>query len=186
MKLLILFPAIERGGAEEHSLTQARFAVKQGWEVHAGFSWRPQTESLIRDFEEAGVTCHKLEIGSEQITSYRIIRESIKFFRTYFFLRRIRPNVVLLGLPSPFSGFGPLMACGFLRIPVLVVFHLIIQRYNLKKLRTDFYRWAKARNQLWVSVSDNNKQWADRINSIHLLVSRIRRNYRVDTIVMEK
>ncbi len=158
MKLLILFPAIERGGAEEHSLIQARSAVKRGWEVHVGFSWRPQTETLVRDFKEAGVSCHRLEIGNDRFAAYRLIRESIQFLRTYIFLKRIRPDAVLCGLPSPFSGFGSVMACGLLRVPALVVFHSISQRYRLTDLRARFYQWAKARNQCWVSVSGNNRR----------------------------
>lgn len=158
MKLLIMFPAIERGGAEEHSLVHARFAVQQGWEVHVAFSWRTQTASLIRDFKEAGVACHKLEIGNESISAYPLISECIKFIRTYIFLKWIKPDVILFGLPNPFSAFGPLMACGLLRIPTLIVFHLIDRQYHLTNLRTKFYQWAKARSQLWVSVSDNNRR----------------------------
>src|SRR3989304_6952115 len=61
MRLLVMVPSRERGGAERYALKIATAAAKQ-WEVHAAIPNTRGTESLIADFKATGIPCHPFRI----------------------------------------------------------------------------------------------------------------------------
>lgn len=156
MKLLMLLPAEARGGAEEQSLTIARAAVARGWQVHAGVPALPGMASLKQDFVAAGITCHSLAIA-ETLTRWRHLADMQRMLRTIWALLTIKPDVVLIALPSLIVGAGSILACGLLRVPTAVVFHSTPVRVSFGR-RLKAYAWARARNQQWIAVCENSRE----------------------------
>ena len=163
MKLLIIFPSTQRGGAEEYALKIARGVLQSGWEVHTAFPKTAQTLSLINEFTEQNAKYHQLNIADVCGNKFASLKTSLsRLFKTFRLLLKVKPDVVLLNLPAHHLGFVILWLCGFLRIPTAVVFHLIAfpASFSLNKLRA--YHWAKARNQQWITISDYNREYLAR------------------------
>jgi glycosyltransferase involved in cell wall biosynthesis len=78
--------------------------------------------------------------------------------RTIAFLLKIKPDVIQLNLPYPDRCLGPLIACGLLKIPTAVVFQLVPPQFSLTPTILKIYNWARARNQQWIAISNNNRQ----------------------------
>ena len=163
MKLLIIFPSTQRGGAEEYTLKIARGVLQSGWEVHTAFPKTSETLSLIDDFTRQDIKYHQLniaDVGDNKFASFKV--SLLRLSTTYQLLLKIKPDVVLLNLPAHHLGFIVLWLCGLLRIPTAVVFHLIAfpASFSPNKLRA--YHWAKARNQKWITISDYNRKYLAR------------------------
>ena len=163
MKLLIIFPSTQRGGAEEYTLKIATGILKLGWEIHTAFPQTAETLSLIDDFTRQNIKYHRLDIadiGSNKFTSFTASLS--RLFKIYRLLLKIKPDVVLLNLPAHHLGFIVLWVCGLLKVPTAVVFHLIAfpASFSTNKLRA--YHWAKARNQQWITISDYNRKYLAR------------------------
>lgn len=159
MKLLTLFPSTLRGGAEEQALTLASAATKAGWEVHTAFPKVPETVSLIEDFQAAGIHYHPLDIADTNVRELKKVGEYLpQLTRTVALLLKIKPDIVQLNLPYPDRCFGPLVACGLLKIPTAVVFQLVPPQFSLTPTILKIHGWARARNQQWIAISENNRQ----------------------------
>jgi glycosyltransferase involved in cell wall biosynthesis len=179
MKLLLIMPSDKRGGVEEHGLKIGTAAVQAAWDVHAAFPKTGGMETLIKDLQEAGVSYHPLKIAETTIPSlaeisrrhqalFPILRQLLvprlkfdtakipHFFRTLQLLRRLKPEVVLINLPWADYGLGSILACALLKIPTLVVFHLIPYPLRLGTFKQRLYRWAHGRKQAWIGVSAGN------------------------------
>jgi glycosyltransferase involved in cell wall biosynthesis len=81
-----------------------------------------------------------------------------QFTRTLWLLLRTRPDVVLLNLSWPTFGLGIILACGALRIPSAVVFHLHPFPFFFRRAKLKAYRWARMRSQRWITVSESNRK----------------------------
>ena len=160
MKLLIIFPSTQRGGTEEHALTIASAAVEEGWEVHAAFPKTNQTTSLIQDLHKKGVDYHRLVIGEDTNTQgvAKVIQPWQRVAETFALLIKVKPDLVMFELPSPHHCFTSIMLCGLLRIPTVVVFHLIAFELSFSQSKLKAYAWAKSRNQKWMTVSEYNRK----------------------------
>ncbi|MCU0532595.1 MAG: glycosyltransferase family 4 protein [Hydrococcus sp. Prado102] len=159
MKLLVVFPSTIRGGAEEHALTLASAAAKEGWEVRAAFPKSEETKSLIEDFQTAGIDYHPLDIADTNVRELKKVGDYLpQLARTMAFLLKIKPDVIQLNLPYPDRCLGPLIACGLLKIPTAVVFQLVPPQFSLTPTILKVYDWARARNQQWIAISNNNRQ----------------------------
>lgn len=161
MKLLIIFPTTQRGGAEEYTLKIAKGALQQGWEIHTAFPKTPETISLINDFTEQSIKYHQLNIadveGGNKLT---LLKASLfRLLRTGKLLLKIKPDVVLLNLSAHHLGFIVLWLCGCLKIPTAVVFHLIPFPASFSQSKLSAYNWAKARNQEWITISNYNRKY---------------------------
>lgn len=155
-RLLIAFPSPVRGGAEDYTLTIARAARARGWEVIAGFPYRHTTESLVRDFRSLGVLYHPLEI-CELGDKRGQAKPRKRITRTLRYLRRFKPDAVLLELPGAQFGFGPLLACAITKTPVVAVYQLVRDDIVYGPLRRWFYRMLMRRRLRWVAVSEHNR-----------------------------
>lgn len=153
MKLLIVTPGPSRGGTEEYALTVSKGAVAMGWDVHAAFPHTAMTESYRADYIEAGVRCHKLNLHR---VGHRAYRDGVNLAKSLLLLLRLRPDVVLINLPWPHAAVGPVAACAALRIPTVVVFHLVAKDMIIHPMIGKLLTWARQRNQRWVAVSDFN------------------------------
>ena len=160
MKLLIIFPSEIRGGAEEYALTIGKSAVQKGWEVDAAFPKTQETESLIKDFQETGITYHPLDIIPVEGKHLKLFREHIPhFYRSFSLLKKLNPNVIHLNIPWPYWCFDTLLACSCLNIPTVVTFHLFVRKFSYSKLRLKLYQWAYSRRQKWIAISKNNRNF---------------------------
>lgn len=154
MKLLVIFPSTQRGGVEAYALTIATAAVKEGWEVHTAFPKTEGTASLIQDFQLQGVNYHRLEIAEKSTNKLTtVVKYFLHLLRTVLLLRKIKPDVIQINLPWADYCLGSILACGLLKIPTVVVFHLIPYRFSISSIRLKLYAWARARNQQWMAIS---------------------------------
>ncbi|MGH8001007.1 MAG: glycosyltransferase family 4 protein [Brasilonema sp.] len=159
MRLLVIFPSTNRGGTEEYALTLASAAAQGKWEVHAAFPQTEGTESLIQDFKTRGIHYHSLNIANGNVCELKKIGKYLpQLALTMALLLKLRPDVVQLNLPYPDHCLGSLLACGLLRIPTAVVFHLIPKQYSLTDKLLRVYAWARKRNQQWIAISENNRK----------------------------
>ena len=161
MKLLLLLPSIEYGGAEMYACTICAEAIKKGWEVHAAFPEKSGTLKLIKKLNGIGVRYRKSEI-QEPITQGRCFikkkNQLLRFFKTLIILHKVNPDSVLLVLPWVTYGYEIIIACALLRFPSTVVFQLIAKKEYFGLLKRKIYQWALNQNQQWVTVSENNRQ----------------------------
>ena len=160
MKLLSIFPSTTRGGAENYALTIASAAAKEGWDVQAAFPKTQGTASLIQDFQKNGITYYPLNIAPVGGRHFKLFREHLPhFFKTISLLTKLKPEAVHLSLPWPERGVDTILACGQLKIPTIVVFQLFPHLYSYSSSRLKAYAWARSRNQQWVAISENNRQF---------------------------
>lgn len=160
MKLLILFPSLARGGLEEFCLVAAAFAVKQGWDVHVAFPQGDELATLVQDFETHGVRYHPLNIAERENQFGRGLHLPW-LLRTLWLLLHLRPNVVHISLPYPNLCLSSILACALLRFPTIVRFGLVppnIETVGVGPRRIKLYQWAHARNQKWITISENNRE----------------------------
>lgn len=177
--ILLIIPSVQRGGVEEHGLKIATAAMKKGWKVNVAFPQIEGTNSLVQDLNQSEITYYPLNIAETEITSFleiskksqalvsilkQLIIPRIKFdlskihhfIKTLFLLIKIKPDVVLINIPWADYGLGSILACGFLKIPTVVVFHLIPYPLSLSKIKLKLYNWAHQRKQKWIGISQSN------------------------------
>ena len=160
MKLLMILPSTIRGGVEEYALKITSAVVKEGWDVHVAFPKCDGTTSLIPDFTAKGVHYHRLEIAETNHHSLVAARKRfLRFARTVALLLKIKPDVVQMVLPWPNTGLDSILACGLLRVPTAVRFGLFPRHFSFSSKKLKAYAWARARNQQWIAVSENNRQF---------------------------
>ena len=159
MKFLVILPSTLRGGVEEYALTITSAAVKEGWDVYAAFPKTDGTISLIRDFTEKGVQYHRLEIAEDSRSSQKSTNHFLRLTRTFALLFRLKPDIVQILLPWPDVCLSSILVCGLLRIPTVVRFGLVPNRFSFSGRTLKAYAWARARNQQWIAVSENNRQF---------------------------
>ena len=91
MKLAILLPSLELGGAERRMTMLAASLKQQGHDV---FIWTLRRKGpFIRFIEEAGITIYDLDKGGR----YDLLRPAIRVMRL---CRRLKPDAIVSCLPS--------------------------------------------------------------------------------------
>jgi len=156
MKLLIISPSHVRGGVENYALKIAVAARNRGWETCVAFPSMPEMESLVTDFEKSGSLYSPLDILDEGSERKTFRAHSVRFLRTLAHLNKLKPDMVQINVPWLDKCISSIVACGFLRIPTQVVFHLAPEKVSLKKSFRKLGLWAKERGQEWVAVSKHN------------------------------
>ncbi|MEM8720198.1 MAG: glycosyltransferase family 4 protein [Cyanobacteria bacterium P01_G01_bin.39] len=160
MKLLIILPSTQRGGAEEYVLKITKAALQAEVEIQVAFPSTSDTASLINDFNQQNIKYHPLDIGNVEGSKLALVRASLfRLLRIGKLLLTVKPDVVLLNLPAHHLGFIILWACGLLKVPTAVVFHLIPFSISFSQSKLRAYHWAKARNQAWITISDYNRRY---------------------------
>lgn len=163
VKLLIVFPSMERGGAEGYALTMARAAVARGFEVHVASPLAEATEGLVRDFEYAGAVWHALAIARAATVFGRRPKPLVpwvEFIHTLRLLVSLRPSALLIVLPGVQACFPVQAAAAMLRVPAASCFQLTPRApWRPSHIRARLLRWARARRQAWISVSQHNAEF---------------------------
>jgi glycosyltransferase involved in cell wall biosynthesis len=160
MRLLALFPSRLRGGTEEYVLRIASAARREGWEVHGGWPQTPGLDSFLEDWRRGGMTFHPLDISADDDSPRTLTpwHHGVRCMRSLALLWKVRPTVVLLGLPWPLYGFGAILACALLRIPTMASFQLAPWPMAFWGKTLKAYLWAKTRRQLWVVNSKDSQK----------------------------
>jgi glycosyltransferase involved in cell wall biosynthesis len=158
MKFLVISPSHVRGGVENYALKIACAAGTRGWETHAAFPELAGMASLMADFNKAGAVFHPLDILDEGPGKKTRKEYALRFFRSLALLSRLKPDAVQINIPWVNKGIASIVACGFLRIPTQVVFHLAPEKFPLSRSFRTLGLWAKGRNQDWVAVSEHNQK----------------------------
>jgi glycosyltransferase involved in cell wall biosynthesis len=168
MKILMITPTNARGGAEEYLLTIAAGALKEGWEVHTAFPDMETTASLVSDVLKRGITYHPLKICDFRIEPIITSLTQLSIlFRILLFLRKVKPDLVMISLPGITRGFTPILACGLLKIPTIVVFHLLPEGFKFRTYVLKIYAWARSRGQRYIAISRHNRQLTAEYFGIH-------------------
>lgn len=155
----MIFPSTERGGVEEYNLTLASAAAKEGIDVHIAFPRTKGTASLIQDFTNNGVHYHRLEIAEITIHKLATLRKHLpSLIKTAYLLAKLKPDVVQVTLPYPPYCLGSILACGLLQVPTIVRFGLVPSHWSFSRRKLNAYTWARARNQQWITISENNRR----------------------------
>lgn len=156
-----MIPSTLRGGVEEYALRIATAIAGKGWDVHVAFPNRKETATLADDFEANGIKYHPLEIPEKQYRKLLRLRKDLPhLIRTSILLHKIKPERVQIIPAYTSQCFGSILACGLSRTPTLVRFGLIRNKHRFSKNQIKAYAWARARNQQWMTVSDNNRDLA--------------------------
>lgn len=167
MRLLIVFPSIERGGAEGYALTMARAALGAGWKVEAASPPAEAVRELLREFEQAGAVWHPLRIGRAAAIFGRRPRPLVPivaFIHSLRILWRLRPDALLIVLPGPAACFPTQLAAAVLGLPGACCFQLTPRAaWRPSALRRRCAAWARARGQRWVCVSQHNRDYIARV-----------------------
>jgi glycosyltransferase involved in cell wall biosynthesis len=159
MRLLITLPSCDRGGVEEYALTMAIAAVEEKWSVDVAFPQTKETTSLIEDFTKNGVHYHPLQLYvADTGLLERSSKALLRLTQAISLLHQIKPDAVLINLASPVQSLDIIVACGLFKIPTVVVFHSIAFRFDFNSYKLRLYAWARARNQQWIAVSENNRR----------------------------
>ncbi len=163
MKLLIVFPSMERGGAEGYALTIARAAVSQGWQVDVASPPTEATRGLVDDFRAAGAVWHPLAIGRAATFFGRRPKPLvpfIEFVQSLRLLRRLRPDAALIVLPGVAACFPTQVAAAASGLPAVSCFQLTPRvEWKPSAVRSRLLSWARGRRQVWVSVSEHNASY---------------------------
>ncbi|XGV94857.1 MAG: glycosyltransferase family 4 protein [Leptolyngbya sp. BL-A-14] len=160
MRLLIITSATVCGGAEAYALTIAKGAAQAGWETHVAFPLAEATAFLREEFWTHQVFYHPLDISEPNSRGVRAMRDALaRFRRTRSLLLALQPDVVLINLPWADHCLGSILACGQLRLPTAVMFHLLPpENIPLSRSRRQLYTWARARGQQWLTNSEANRR----------------------------
>lgn len=163
MRLLIVYPTMERGGAEGYALTIARAALARGWSVEVGAPTAVATESLTREFHAIGAAWQELRIGRAATLlgkRPRFLVPWLELLSTLRRLRRARADVMLIVLPGIASCFPVQVAAALCGVPALSCFQLTPrQPWIASTWRRACLRWARRHRQAWTCVSEHNRNF---------------------------
>lgn len=158
MKILFINSSEGLGGAEMYSLKLSEALKRVGHDVHAATPVSMENADLVKRFALAGVEHHRLSYGESAPPGKRGRLVLVaRILRALTLLRKVRPQAVELVLPYPDQNLPALVACAIQRIRTMVCFQLAANDLLFSARRCRWYAWARARNQVWVAVSHDNR-----------------------------
>jgi glycosyltransferase involved in cell wall biosynthesis len=157
MRLLALTTSHEEGGAEWHLRMTLAAARAAGHEVSVALPSYDATKRLRAELTEDGHPVHSLPIGREgagRAGAYAaIVRDALA---TLWIIARVRPDAVLLNLPTAEASPGAMLACRLARVPTTAIFLLVRADLRTSARRRQLYAFL-ARRQRWLCNSDHNR-----------------------------
>jgi len=157
-RLLALTTSQEDGGAESHLRTTLTAARARGYEVHVALPRAAETAQLWSDLRGSGYSVYSLKLGrrtTSKVGAYAAIASD--FLSTLWAIARVRPQVLLLNLPTPEATPGAMLACALTRVGTTAIFHLVRSELQVTAARRSLYRAIARSRQRWVCVSDDNR-----------------------------
>ncbi len=162
MRYLLILPCNGTGGTEQYVCRLAAAAAGRSWQVHVAF---PQDADgtyldLARQVQQAGATCHRLQISDAAAAQRDKRHYVLHVARTAALLTRIRPDLVHVNLPWPDRGLGAIAACHFLRVPLAITLHVVPPELAPAPGTHRVHRWAARGRCLWITGSHANRALA--------------------------
>lgn len=156
--MAVYVPSAYFGGAENYALTIASRMAGEGAEVILRVSSAERFDQCAEKAEQAGVVVKRGMPVCGAVGPRAKLKQGLALLWSFWHMLLDRPSVLLVGLPSPWAGFGTLLAAHILRVPCVAVFQLVAKHHALKP----FHRLAMARMHAsgheWVAVSKDNRR----------------------------
>ena len=160
VKLAIVSPSLEDGGAESYIRMLAAGALAAGWDVEVAFPARAATRSLRSDLARIGAPCRTLEIGAVQPRSRSgaIVRVALEALATTRLLRALGADVTMVVLPHPEQTLGAVLGAALAPCAAVASVHLVPPELAVTALRRRLYAFARSRGVRWIAVSQDNRR----------------------------
>jgi glycosyltransferase involved in cell wall biosynthesis len=158
LRLLAITTSQEEGGAEFHLRTTLRAARARGCEVHLALPGHAKTATLRDDMLADGCRVHVLPVGGQgtsKAAAYLAIGRDTLL--TLACIARVRPDAVLLSLPTPEASPGAMLACAAARVPTTAIFQLVRSDMVVTSRRRGLYRRIARGRQDWICESEDNR-----------------------------
>ena len=159
MRLLAITTSQEEGGAESHLRTTLQAVRARGVEVDVAFPSSAGTVRLREQLLGAGCRLRVLAIGRERASKagayLAIAGDALITLRT---IARLRPDAILLNMPTPEASPGAMLACALARVQTTVVFHLVRSDLSVTPRRRAIYKRVARSKQQWICVSQDNRR----------------------------
>jgi glycosyltransferase involved in cell wall biosynthesis len=158
-RLLAITTSQEEGGAESHLRITLRAVQARGCEVHVALPHSAGTARLREDLLAAGCRVRTLPVGIHSVSragAYLALARDV--LATLWAIARVRPNAVLLNLPTPEASPGAMLACALARVHTTAIFHLVRSDLVVTPRRRRLYRRAARGAQQWLCVSEDNRR----------------------------
>jgi glycosyltransferase involved in cell wall biosynthesis len=160
VKLAIVSPSLEDGGAESYIRMLTAGALGAGWDVEVAFPAREATRSLRSDLARLGARCRTLEIGAVQPRgrSGAIIAAALEALATIRLLRALRADATMVVLPHPDQTPGAVLGAALAPGVAVASVHLVAPQLAVTALRRRLYSFARSRGMRWIAVSQDNRR----------------------------
>jgi glycosyltransferase involved in cell wall biosynthesis len=158
MRLLALTTSHEDGGAESHLRVVLQAAQEGGYAISVGLPRKVGTSRLWNDLGTAGWDAHDLPIGRQTASkagAYSAIL--LDTLAALWVIARVRPDAILLNLPTPEATPGAMLACALTRVPTTAIFHFTRSDLRITPLRRRVYQLIARSSQHWICVSNYNR-----------------------------
>jgi glycosyltransferase involved in cell wall biosynthesis len=159
-KILFLTPVFQGfGGAEMLIIRLSEYYKSHGISVKIILEESKYLEDFVEKCNEEGLDFEFSKIADPGYTGLTFFKELfVRSLRVAKLVKREKPDVIQIILPSTFQGLALIIACSLCRIPTNVVFALVGENdiSYISARRARVYRWAKSSLQAWSVLSKNN------------------------------
>jgi glycosyltransferase involved in cell wall biosynthesis len=159
LRLLAITTSQEEGGAESLLYTALRAVSALECDVEVALPASSGTLRLRAALRAAGFRVHDLSIGNQSQSKagayVAIARDALI---TLQIVARVRPDAVLLNLPTAEASPGSMVACALARVQTTAIFQLVRSDLAVTSRRRRLYRRLARRDQSWICVSEDNRE----------------------------
>jgi glycosyltransferase involved in cell wall biosynthesis len=157
MRVLLLFPSLDRGGTEEQGLDLGLWGLRAGHEPVLCFPRKETTASVVADAEAAGLRYVPWPLGGivEGRNHYGSPAEQAAVLGDL--LERERPNAAIVLVPWPDTSIGVLAACAAAGLPTVAIYCLVRDLVTIPEPARELCARMRSRAQQWVAISENNR-----------------------------
>jgi glycosyltransferase involved in cell wall biosynthesis len=157
-RLLAITTSREEGGAEIHLRATLLAARARGCDVHVALPGNTATAAFREELLADGCRVQVLPVGGQTVSkaaAYLAIAGDMLL--TLACIARVRPDAVLLSMPTPEASPGAMLACAVARIRTTVVFQLVRSDLDVTSRRRGLYRRIARGRQDWICESEANR-----------------------------
>ncbi|MEA2146289.1 MAG: hypothetical protein QOG59_1876, partial [Solirubrobacteraceae bacterium] len=160
LKLAIVSPSLEDGGAESYIRMLAAGALAAGWEVEVVFPARDATRTLRSDLARIGAPWRALEIGAvpPRSRSGAIVGVAREALATARLLRAVGADATMVVLPHPEQTLGAVLGAALAPGEAVASVHLVPPQLAVTALRRRLYAFVRSRGVRWIAVSKDNRR----------------------------
>lgn len=158
VRLLVVTPTFGRGGAEEYVVAIVKGAQERGWNVDLALPGNPETESIAADAKRVGAHVVDVSWAGAATGKFSATTDVVSdTLRALWAIRKARPHVIHVSLPSPHRGLGAMIAAALTQTPLVTTFQVASDEPLMSWPWRLAYRFLRRSGQRWIAVSDNNR-----------------------------